>query len=155
MWIDAEHMLGPDWLDGPLLVRPRDRVDALKWGEGLAKCGGFALVVLAGVEPRGTEVVRIARAVHEGGGALVALTTSATMAALRVVSRFQPRGYEWTPGPFADPAALRSASVDVSVRAPGWSESARVVLPVMPYDLRLSLDPGLVDRRGVDRSRAG
>lgn len=150
-WIDGAHTVGPSWHEGPLLIRPTGRISALKWGEGLLRCGGFALVVLTGVEPHGTETVRLARAVHEGGGAFVALTTSAVMAALRVTSRILPDSYQWLQGPFADPAAVRAATVDIRVRAPGWNESARVVLPVTPYDLRLSLDPELVDRRGVDR----
>jgi hypothetical protein len=123
----------------------------MRWGEGLLGCGGFALVVLTGVEPQGTEAVRLSRAAHEGGGAFVALTTNAVMAALRVTSRVLPESYAWFRGPFDDPAAVRAATIDVQVRAPGWNESARVVLPVTPYDLRLSLDPELVDRRGVDR----
>ena len=132
-------------------MRPAERINALRWGEGLLRCGGFALVVLAGAEPQGTETVRLSRAAHEGGSAFVALTTSATMAALRVTSRVLPNSYEWHRGPFADPAAVRTAAIDVRVRAPGWNEGARVVLPVTPYDLRLSLDPGLADRRGVER----
>ena len=150
-WIDGGHTVGPFWTDGPLLIRPTGRINALRWGEGLLRCGGFALVVLAGVEPQGTEAVRLSRAVHEGGGAFIALTASAVMAGLRVTSRVLPHSYEWYRGPFADPAAVRAATVDVQVRAPGWNESARVVLPITPYDLRLSLDPELVDRRGVDR----
>jgi hypothetical protein len=150
-WIDGSGTTGPFWIEGPLLVRPAERINALRWGEGLLRCGGFALVVLAGVEPQGTETVRLSRASHEGGGAFVALTTSATMAALRVTSRVLPHSYEWHRGPFADPAAARTAAIDVRVRAPGWNEGARVVLPVTPYDLRLSLDPGLADRRGVAR----
>lgn len=150
-WVDGGGTVGPFWTEGPLLVRPTGRVNALRWGEGLLRCGGFALVVLAGTEPQGTETVRLSRAVHEGGGAFVTLTTSAVMAALRVTSRVLPHSYEWYQGPFADPAAIRTAAVDVRVRAPGWNESARVVLPVTPYDLRLSLDPELVDRRGVER----
>jgi len=150
-WIDGSGTTGPFWTEGPLLVRPAERINALRWGEGLLRCGGFALVVLAGVEPQGTETVRLSRASHEGGGAFVVLTTSATMAALRVTSRVLPHSYEWHRGPFADPAAARTAAIDVRVRAPGWNEGARVVLPVTPYDLRLSLDPGLADRRGVAR----
>jgi hypothetical protein len=150
-WIDGGHTAGPFWTDGPLLIRPTGRINALRWGEGLLHCGGFALVVLAGVEPQATEAVRLARAAHTGGGAFIALTTSAVMAGLRVTSRVLADSYEWSRGPFADPAAVRAATVDVRVRAPGWNESARVVLPITPYDLRLSLDPELVDRRGVDR----
>ena len=150
-WIDGAHTVGPFWQEGPLLIRPTGRLNALRWGEGLLRCGGFALTVLAGVEPQGTEAVRLARAAHEGNGAFVALTTSAVMAALRVTSRILPHSYQWLGGPFVEPAAARAATIDVRVRAPGWNESARLVLPVTPYDLRLSLDPGLVDRRGVDR----
>jgi hypothetical protein len=150
-WIDSGHTVGPFWQEGPLLIRPTGRTNALRWGEGLLRCGGFALVVLTGVDPVGTETVRLSRAAHEGGGAFVALTTSAVMAALRVTSRVLPHSYDWQRGPFTDPAAPRAATVDVRVRAPGWNESARAVLPVTPYDLRLSLDPGLVDRRGVNR----
>ncbi len=150
-WIDGEHIIGPFWQEGPLLVRPKTPRDALRWGEGLLRCGGFALVVLAGVEPQGTEAVRLSRAAHDGGGAFVVLTSSASLASLRVTSRLLPHGYQWRAGPFADPAAARAAVIDVRVRAPGWNESARISIPVTPYDLRLSLDPSLVDRRGVDR----
>jgi hypothetical protein len=150
-WIDGGNTVGPFWTDGPLLIRPTGRLNALKWGEGLLGSGGFALVVLAGVEPEGREAVRLSRAAHEGGGAFVALTTNAVMAALRVISRVLPQSYEWFRGPFDDPAAVRAATIDIEVRAPGWNKSARASLPVIPYDLRLSLDPELVDRRGVDR----
>lgn len=150
-WVDGGTTVGPFWTTGPLLIRPSGRINALRWGEGLLKCGGFALVVLTGVDPQGTETVRLSRAVHDGGGAFVALTTSAVMAGLRVTSRVLPHNYEWHRGPFADPAAVRTATIDVRVRAPGWNESARIMLPVTPYDLRLSLDPELVDRRGVER----
>ncbi len=151
-WIDSAGHMAPDWDDhGPLLVRPTSRINALRWGEGLLRSGGFALVVVMGAEPQGTETVRLARAAHEGGAALVALTTQATMAALRVTSRILPHGYRWQRGPFADPAAVHSATIEVRVRAPGWNERAEVVLPVTPYDLRLALNPDLVDRRGVIR----
>ena len=150
-WVDGGGTIGPFWTDGPLLVRPAGRINALRWSEGLLRCGGFALVVLAGIEPQGTEAVRLSRAVHEGGGAFVTLTTSAVMAAVRVTSRVLPHSYEWQRGPFPDPAVVRTAAVDVHVRAPGWNARAQVVLPITPYDLRLSLDPALVDRRGVER----
>lgn len=150
-WVDGGGTVGPFWADGPLLVRPHGRINGLRWSEGLLRSGGFALVVLAGVEPQGPEAVRLARAVHEGGGAFVTLTTSAVMAAVRVTSRVLPNSYEWQRGPFPDPALMRAATVDVHVRAPGWNASAQVVLPITPYDLRLSLDPALVDRRGVER----
>ena len=39
----------------------------------------------------------------------------------------------------------------LAVRTLGWNRQAEVVLPVTPYELRLSLDPGLADRRGAGR----
>ncbi|HEU4632063.1 MAG TPA: hypothetical protein VFS08_20095 [Gemmatimonadaceae bacterium] len=170
-WIDAAHTAGPAWSEGPLLIRPegrprgeardapddprRDdplrRLNALRSTEVLLRSGGFALVVLAGAPPQGTETVRLVRAAREGGSALVVLTTGASLASLRVTSRLLPHGYRWAHGPFADPAAPLEATVQVRVRTLGWNRQAEVVLPVTPYELRLSLDPGLADRRGGDR----
>lgn len=150
-WIDGAGTVGPFWEEGPLLVRPTGRINALRSAEIILRSGGFALVVLAGAEPEGTETVRLTRAVREGGGAFVALTRNASLANLRLTSRILPHSYQWVRGPFADPAAVREATVDVRVRALGWNRRARVVMPVTPYDLRLSLDPELVDRRGGGR----
>jgi hypothetical protein len=152
-WIDGAGVLGIDWAarETPLLIRATSRLHALRWAEGLLSSGGFALVVLAGAEPQGTEPIRLVRAAHEGGGACVALTARASMAALRVTSRFLPSGYRYLPGPFADPAAVRTATLEVRVRTPGWNERAEVVLPILPYDLRLSVETNAPDRRGVAR----
>lgn len=179
-WIDAAYTAGPGWREGPLLIRPaagiapvdrprarhertdtqrdarhRDdplrRLNALRSTEVVLRSGGFALVVLAGAAPEGTETVRLVRAAREGGSALVVLTTGASLASLRVTSRLLPHGYRWAPGPFADPAAPLEATVQVRVRTLGWNRQAEVVLPVTPYELRLSLDPRLADRRGSDR----
>jgi hypothetical protein len=139
-------------------ARPDDplrRLNALRSTEVVLRSGGFALVVLAGAPPEGTETVRLVRAAREGGSALVVLTTGASLASLRVMSRLLPHGYRWAPGPFADPAAPLEATVQVRVRTLGWNRQAEVVLPVTPYELRLSLDPRLADRRGSDRRGAG
>jgi hypothetical protein len=136
-------------VQGTVIVRATHRLHALRWAEGLLRSGGFALVVLAGAEPQGREPVRLVRAAHEGGGACVVLTTLAAMAALRVTSRILPSGYHCLPGPFADPAAIDTATIEVWVRTLGWNERAHAVLPVAPYDLRLSLDTSRPDRRGV------
>ena len=76
-WVDATRMLTAGWTPDPegggggaahplpLLVRPRDRTDALRCAECVLGSGAFALVVLeppAGGEPVGTETVRLARA---------------------------------------------------------------------------------------------
>jgi hypothetical protein len=155
-WVDAASTWGPDWQDGPLLIRPTDpmrRMNALRSAEILLRSGGFALVVLSGVESEGTETVRLTRAAREGGSAFVTLTRGASMASLRIASRILPHSYRWRPGPFQDPAIPIEATVEVRARALGWNARARVTLPVTPYELRLSLDPGLPDRRGVERSK--
>lgn len=154
-WIDADGTVGPDWLDGPLLLRPEGgqisvrRTNALRTAEVLLRSGGFALVVLAGVEPEGRETVRLTRAVREGGGAFVLLAQSASMASLRITSRLVAHGVRWQRGPFADPAAPVDVTVEVRVRSLGWNARAEVVLPISRYELRLSLDPSLADRRGA------
>ena len=56
------------WTRIRLLVRPRNRKHGLRGAEELLRCGGFALVVIAGIEPAGTETVRLSRAASEGGG---------------------------------------------------------------------------------------
>jgi hypothetical protein len=157
-WIDAAGTVGPDWPEGPLLIWPADpmrRINALRCAELLLSSGGFALVVLTGSAPEGTESVRLVRAAREGGGAIVVLTHNPTQAALRVSSRLFPHGYRWRPGPFDERAAPIDATVELRTRSLGWNRSARAVLPVTPYELRLSLDLTLAerapDRRGADR----
>ena len=158
-WIDAEGTIGAEWQDGPLLVRPTDsmrRINTLRIAEVLLASGGFALVVLsAGADPEGTERVRLTRAAREGNGAFVALTESPSMAALRMSSRILPHGFRWERGPFREPSAPIEATMEVRARTLGWNASARVVLPVAAYELRLSLDPTLADRRGGERVSSG
>src|SRR5262249_56271409 len=119
-WVDAAGTIGPDWVDGPLLVRPADpmrRVNALRSTEVLLRSGGFALVVLAGAEPKGAEMVRLVRAAREGGGAFVTLTQNPTLATIHLTSRILANSYRWQRGPFDDSASPIDATVDVRARA--------------------------------------
>jgi hypothetical protein len=152
-WVDGARTAGADWARGPLplLLRPCGRALALRFAELLARSGGLSLVVLAGAEPSGAELVRLSRAAHEGGGAVVALTTSTLTAGVRLASRFLPDDYRYDPSPFAEPAAVREAAVAVEAWASGWSRRAVLRLPIASHDLRLSLEPGLADRRGLAR----
>lgn len=134
----------------PLIVLPRDRLDALRCTELLLRSGAFALVVLdlpPGSEAIGTETVRLTRAAREGGAAFVALTERAAMAAVRVASRLTAHGVRWRHGPFG-PAAAVEVRTEVRVRALGWNARAVVQLPVATYDVRDALDPHVPDRRG-------
>ena len=153
VWIDGlGTVAGPFWEEGPILVRPRNRKHGLRGAEELLRSGGFALVVIAGIEPEGTETVRLSRAAREGGGALVALTTHASMASLRITSQILRESYRWRKTPFGDPAEAQEAKIRVRVRSLGWNRSADFSVPVVAYDLRMSLESGLVDRRGASRS---
>ncbi|HEY5418455.1 MAG TPA: hypothetical protein VIK41_26645 [Gemmatimonadaceae bacterium] len=152
VWIDtAGTIVGAFWENGPYLVQPKSRQDALKGAEELLRCGGFALVVLDGTEPEGTEMVRLTRAVREGGGAFVAITPNPSLAKLRMESKIIPHSYRWTRGPFDDPVEVQEATIRVRARAAGWNAHADITVPVTPHDVRLSLEPGLADRRGLPR----
>jgi hypothetical protein len=150
-WIHGVATRGAFWGAGewgPLLVRPAGSRDALHAAESILRSGGFALVVLAGAEAKGVETVRLTRAVREGGGAFVALTSDPTLASLKITSRILPESYQWSLDPFGAPAAPAGALADVHVRTLGWDKHATIPLPVTRYELRLSLDPRLADRRG-------
>jgi hypothetical protein len=149
-WIDGDTtMAGAFWDEGPHLVRPTSRLHALRAAEELLRSGGFSLLVLAGAEPHGTEVVRLTRAAREGGAALVTLGTSASMASLRLTSRLLH--YRWRRTPFGDPACAEDAVVRISAKAAGWSAHTDFPLPVLHHELRLSLESELADRRGLPR----
>jgi hypothetical protein len=149
-WIDGDNtMAGAFWSDGPYLVRPTSRLHALRAAEELLRSGGFSLLVLAGTEPQGTEIVRLTRAAREGGTALVTVGTSASMASLRLTSRLLR--YRWRRTPFGDPAEAEDATVRVNARAAGWSTHTDFPIPVMHHELRLSLESELADRRGLPR----
>ncbi len=148
-WIDgAGTTTGAFWDAGPLLVRPRGEKQAIAAADLLLRCGGFRLVVLAGTELASADCVRLVRAAHEGGGAFVALTTQATMAALRLTTRIAPDSWRWHHDPFGDPAEAREVQLHTEVRALGWNGRAQFTLPVQSHELRLSLEPRLADRRG-------
>jgi hypothetical protein len=149
-WIDGDNTVaGAFWGDGPYLVRPTSRLHALRAAEELLRSGGFSLLVLAGTEPQGTETVRLTRAAREGGTALVAVGSAASMASLRLTSRLLQ--YRWRRTPFGDPASAEDATVRVSAKAAGWSAHTDFPIPVVNHELRLSLESELADRRGLPR----
>jgi hypothetical protein len=149
-WVDGDlSVAGAFWTDGPYLVRPKTRVHALRAAEELLRSGGFSLLVIAGAESQGTETVRLTRAAREGGTALVVITTAASLASLRLGSRFMH--YRWRRNPFGDPADAIEASVRVHARTVGWNAHADFQIPVTHHELRLSLESELADRRGVPR----
>lgn len=147
-WVDgARTIAGAFWDDLALLVRPPSHVHAVRAADELLRSGAFRLVVLSGVEPADTESMRLVRAVHDGGGAFALIAAHATTSALRLTSRFVR--YRWRLDPFGDPAEVRAVQLRVTVRALGWNAKAKFSMPVRTDELRLSLDPGLADRRGV------
>ena len=162
-WIDTDNTIaGAFWqrateppsrraaeADNLYLVRPSSRLDAFRAADELLRSGGFSLLVLTGAEPRGTETVRLTRAAREGGAALVAVGTSASMASLRLSSRLLH--YHWRLTPFGDPADAERADVRVDVRAIGSNAHTVFPIPVMHHELRLSLESELADRRGLPR----
>jgi hypothetical protein len=148
-WIDGANTLGAHWTDGPIVVRPDGPELALRAAEILLRSGGLALVVLTGVDPDQSQMLRLSRMVHEGEGAFVALTERTLTASLRIVSSYLPDRYRWALGPFGEVAAVEAVAVRIEARAPGWSADTVLFLPARFHDLRLSLEPGLADRRGL------
>ncbi len=149
-WIDGDlTVAGACWGDGPVLVRPTSRLHALRAADELLRSGGFSLLILAGTEPQGAEVVRLTRAAREGGAALVTIGAAAAMASLRLTSSLLH--YRWRRTPFGEPADARDATVRVNVRAIGLSAHTEFLIPVMHHELRLSLESELADRRGLPR----
>jgi hypothetical protein len=152
VWIDAHHTVaGACWREGPHLVRPVNETAALRAAEELGRSGGFALVVLDGVEPQSPELVRCARAAHDGGAALVLITRTTSLASLRLSSRplspILAHSRPFSP----PPSIIRSMRVRVVARASGWHAATELVLPVWHDDLRLSLELRHPDRRGAAR----
>lgn len=142
-------LTGVGWRPGVLLWRPAGAVAGLECAEELLRTAGFGLVVLSGAETGRMEAVRLSRAAREGGGAFVLLAGGGVSAPLRLTSRILPEGYRWRPGPFGGPAEVESALVRVQVNGLGVNAWTEFSLPVVQYELRLSLEPGLVDRRGA------
>jgi hypothetical protein len=152
VWIDATRTVtGACWREGPLLVWPESSTSALRAAEELGRSGGFAFVVLDGVEPQSPELVRCARAAHDGGAALVLITRATSLASLRLSSEPLPPVPACS-RPFSPvPSVIRSIRVKVTARASGWHASTELALPVWHDDLRLSLELRHPDRRGVRR----
>lgn len=152
VWIDAIGLVtGTAWRTGPVLVRPAGPLAALRATEMLTRSGGFALVVLDGLEPEGAEMVRLSRAAHEGGTALLLLTRVTAMATLRMSSRALVKRYDWRRSRSAGADDVRQVQIEVEARAAGWRARAELALPVRHDDLRLALDSARPDRRGARR----
>jgi hypothetical protein len=151
-WVDGTGTITGDfWRGEAVLFRPAGAPEARECAEELVRSGGFALVVLSG-EPVGeTERVRLSRGVREGGTTLVMLDDGGFMASVRLASRIPPDGYRWRLDPFGEPAEVEGVTVHAEVRALGWNRETEFFLKVASYDLRLSVEPSLVDRRGAAR----
>ena len=107
------------------------------------------MVILSGIDPDQSAMLRLSRMVHEGQGAFVALTDRGLTASIRLSSRFLVDRFRWSVGPFGEVAAVDTVSVEVIAKASGWSERTTFLLPAKAHDLRLSLEPGVADRRGT------
>jgi hypothetical protein len=154
-WVDGgQRLTAEQWREGPLLMRPDNERAALVCAEELLRCGGFALVVLAGAEA-GRETVRLSRAAREGGSAFVAQTMHSTIANLRLTSRIAPDGYRWRLGPFGDPVEVERVTIDVEAASLGWSSRTRFDLPVFVPAVRMAPEAVLADRRGVVQFAGG
>jgi hypothetical protein len=153
VWIDgARTIAGAFWRDDEsLLIRPECHSHAVRAADELLQCGGFRLVVLTGLQPTDTEAMRLVRAVHGGGGAFITIAPHANMAGLRLTSHIER--FHWRFDPFGEPAEVESVEMRIRSRALGWDKHAVFSLPVTPHELRLSLEPGVADRRGLPASR--
>jgi len=146
VWIDATGTLpGDGWPAGPVLVRPPGRTAALACAEEMSRCGGVALVVLCGTSE---ERVRLSRAAREGGAALVVLGEGRGAAALRCRSEIRPSDYLLRLDPLGEPIEVYAVRLRVRAQAMGWMRKAEILVSIPEDARRLSLDPGLGDRRG-------
>lgn len=152
-WVDGtSHAAGASWGEGPVVFRPRSEHVAA-CAEELLRSGGFALVVVVwggGVVGDG-EGVRLGRVAREGGSAFVAVAGSVPLSHLRARSSFDPEGFRWRRGPFGEPVWLESVAIRARLESLGLNRRVRFRMPVEHHDARLSLEPRLVDRRGVRR----
>jgi len=149
-WIDGSRTLGPGWGDGPLMIRPRTPLLGLRFAELLLVSGGFALVVMSGIPAERTTLFRLARAVHEGGGAFAMIADGSLPAALRLSSRYLPDRFHYARTPFGDAAQVRTVTLAIDATSSGWNASAPLSLPLHSHDVRSALDCGLADRRGSE-----
>ena len=149
-WVDVGGTQITGFGAGPLLVRPKDEVEAVVCAEELLRCGGFALVVLAG---GGKQVagaaIRLGRAARAGGSAFALLGVEAGVAHMRIETRIPPEGYRWRLDPFGDPVEPESALIETTASSMGWSGRTRFELPLQLYRVRVGPEQGLVDRRGA------
>jgi hypothetical protein len=155
-WIDVAHTItGAYWQEGPLLIRPDTPVAGLRAAEELARSGGFSLVALDGTDPETTAMVRLSRAVHEGGSALVLLTHTTSLASLRLASRPLTAEYVWRRSPLGEPPVVTAVKLRVEARASGWFAATELAIPVWYDELRLAPEYVFPDRRGSQPARAG
>ena len=147
-WIDGARTLGPGWHDGPLVVRPRTPLLGLRFAELLLVSGGFSLVVMSGIPAERTVLFRLARAVHEGGGAFAMVADGTLPAALRLRSRYLPERFDYARSPFGDATMVRHVALAIDATSSGWNATTTLTLPLHSHDVRSALDPGLADRRG-------
>lgn len=151
-WIDGEGVAwGERWRSGAVLLRPATPLQGLEAAEVLLRSGGFALVVLSGVRAADTERVRLSRALREGGSALALVDDDGFLATLRIALRARPEDVRWRRGAFGDRISIEEVVLRAEVRAPGWDRDASFSLPLACDGLRMSLEPGLGDRRGGAR----
>ncbi len=150
-WVDGPATAnGEGFATGPLLVRPETELEAVSCAEELLRCGGFAVVVLAGSGVQsGTAAVRLGRAAREGGSAFVLLGTEAGVAHMRVRTQIRPDGYHWKLNPFGEPVEPEAAEIELEASSLGWSGRVRFTLPLHMHHQRTGPEQGLVDRRGA------
>lgn len=150
VWIDGERTDPGAWWPAALpRVVSESETAAARAAEELARSGGFALVVLDGLALETTTLVRLSRAVHEGGSALVLLSPTAALATLRIGCRPLVHEYTWRPAAPGDAPDVQAVRVQVEARASGWLRHGTVALPVRhDDDVSLSFGTGRADRRG-------
>jgi len=139
---------GACWKEGPLLIRPDTPTAGLRAAEELTRSGGFALVVLDGVDPDPTAMVRLSRAANEGGSALVLLSHTTSLASLRLASCPLPAQYVRRRSPLGEPDVVTAVKLRVEARASGWFAATELAIPVWYDDQRLAPEYGYPDRRG-------
>jgi hypothetical protein len=151
-WVEGPERIAPgvNWT-GVVLARPRSELQSLECTEELLRCGGFAVVARVGEKSGGAERLRLCRAAREGGAALVEISADGHLAAVRMWARTGSESFRWRRNSRGEPIEVESVSLWVRVMATGWSRESKVVLTVAKHEQSLSLESGLVDRRGVLR----